>query len=360
LLLTKLRWWPYCPNPYTAPPRSQESVSRGSQAHDGLAAQAHHSPATDDNLDRNGSPHVTAAATRPAAGSVSRIRRDEVLETSAALAKRDGMNDSVFALPFRARRPFGVVLKECRSLSGISQLSLSLEAGVSSRHVSFLEGGRARPSEAMIERLSAAMSLPESVVNVLLDSAGYAQKPPDVATRPSPLPYDFGEVAFATAVALEDVRDADALVAGSREVLASVGLPYFFFASVQPSRNGRYDIRIDHPGSFPDSWLRRYLDRHYATVDPLLTAAEEGRSGFFWADVVKTDGLCRTAVELFHNASKEGLDSGFVNAIRRADGTLSIVSMMGGGLNHNDSRLRVALRTVGTGMLERMTRLRGA
>jgi transcriptional regulator with XRE-family HTH domain len=295
---------------------------------------------------------------RPTADTICRNKSDKTLETASALAKRIDMSEPSFVPAFRARRSFGAVLRECRALSGISQLSLSLEAGVSSRHISFLESGRARPSEVMIERLSAAMSLPESAVNVLLDSAGYAQKLPDVATYSHPIPNDIGEMAFATAVALEDIHDADRLVAGTRDALASVGLPYFFFASIRPSRSGRHDIRIDHPGSFPDRWLRRYLDRHYATVDPLLTAADEGRSGFFWADVIRSDGLCRTAVDLFRDASKEGLDSGFVNTVRRADGTLSIISMMGGGLNHHDRRLRVALRTVGTSMLERMTRLR--
>jgi transcriptional regulator with XRE-family HTH domain len=260
--------------------------------------------------------------------------------------------------PHRSRRPFGAVLRDCRALRGISQLGLSLEAGVSSRHVSFLESGRARPSEAMIERLGIAMQLPVSTINVLLDSAGYAQKLPDAAMRPCAVAGDVGAMAFATAVAMEDIVDADTLVAESRDALVSVGLPYFFFVSIRPSRSGRHDIRVDHPGSFPDRWLKRYLDRHLAAVDPLLTAADEGRSSFFWADVIRPEALCRTATRLFSDASREGLDSGFVNTARKSDGTLSLVSMMGGGLNHDDRNLRVALRTVGAGMLERMTKLR--
>lgn len=45
-------------------------------------------------------------------------------------------------------RLFPALLKYWRGRRGLSQLELSLEADVSSRHLSFLESGRAQPSEA--------------------------------------------------------------------------------------------------------------------------------------------------------------------------------------------------------------------
>ena len=56
---------------------------------------------------------------------------------------------------------FSHVLKTWRGMRRLSQLDLALEAGVSARHISFLETGRARPSREMVERLGEAMALPE-------------------------------------------------------------------------------------------------------------------------------------------------------------------------------------------------------
>ena len=52
---------------------------------------------------------------------------------------------------------FGEHLKEWRSHRRLSQLELASEAGISARHLSFLETGRSRPSEGMILRLSAVL-----------------------------------------------------------------------------------------------------------------------------------------------------------------------------------------------------------
>lgn len=56
----------------------------------------------------------------------------------------------------------------------MSQLDLAVTAGVSSRHVSFLETGRSRPSRAMVLRLAATLELPLRERNALLVAAGFA------------------------------------------------------------------------------------------------------------------------------------------------------------------------------------------
>lgn len=70
--------------------------------------------------------------------------------------------------------PFGTALKVARSGRRVSQLVLSLDAGVSARHVSFLESGRAMPSREMVLTLAAALALPLSTRNQLLKAAGFA------------------------------------------------------------------------------------------------------------------------------------------------------------------------------------------
>ncbi|WP_280136811.1 helix-turn-helix domain-containing protein [Devosia limi] len=66
------------------------------------------------------------------------------------------------------------MLREWRSLRGMSQLDLALSADVSGRHVSFLESGRARPSAEMVLRLAEALAMPLRERNGLLVAAGFA------------------------------------------------------------------------------------------------------------------------------------------------------------------------------------------
>jgi transcriptional regulator with XRE-family HTH domain len=71
---------------------------------------------------------------------------------------------------------FGDLLRHWRRLRGFSQLELALAADVSSRHVSFIENGRARPSAEMIARLAETLRLPLREWNALLLAAGFAPK----------------------------------------------------------------------------------------------------------------------------------------------------------------------------------------
>src|SRR3954447_740576 len=70
--------------------------------------------------------------------------------------------------------PVGSLLREWRNRRRVSQLELSSETGVSTRHLSFIETGRARPSRDMVMRLAEYLELPLRERNVLLLAAGYA------------------------------------------------------------------------------------------------------------------------------------------------------------------------------------------
>lgn len=70
--------------------------------------------------------------------------------------------------------PFGVTLREWRARRRMSQLDLAGEAGVSARHVAFLETGRAQPSRMMVGQLMDALDVPLRDRNVLLAAAGFA------------------------------------------------------------------------------------------------------------------------------------------------------------------------------------------
>lgn len=68
---------------------------------------------------------------------------------------------------------FGFLLRHWRRDRRLSQLDLSGEAGISSRHLCFLETGRSRPSREMVGCLGAALNLPLEARNALHAAAGY-------------------------------------------------------------------------------------------------------------------------------------------------------------------------------------------
>jgi len=69
---------------------------------------------------------------------------------------------------------FPGLLRYWRGKRGYSQLALSLAAGVSQRHISFLESGRARPSREMVLALADRLGVPLRQRNRLLLASGYA------------------------------------------------------------------------------------------------------------------------------------------------------------------------------------------
>ena len=69
---------------------------------------------------------------------------------------------------------FGRLLRQWRTQRGMSQLDLSVEAGVSARHLSFVETGRARASREMVLLLARVLDVPLRDRNDLLVAAGYA------------------------------------------------------------------------------------------------------------------------------------------------------------------------------------------
>jgi len=69
---------------------------------------------------------------------------------------------------------FGRLFREWRTRRRVSQLDLAAEAGVSSRHVSFIETGRSQPSREMVLMLARVLDVPLRDRNELLMAAGYA------------------------------------------------------------------------------------------------------------------------------------------------------------------------------------------
>jgi len=86
------------------------------------------------------------------------------------------------ATPLRSDAPFGGLgdlLREWRRRRHQSQLALALQAGVSQRHLSFVESGRAQPSRDMVLLLAEHLDVPLRDRNRMLVAAGFAPMFPE-------------------------------------------------------------------------------------------------------------------------------------------------------------------------------------
>ncbi|MEM1414209.1 MAG: helix-turn-helix transcriptional regulator [Myxococcota bacterium] len=97
--------------------------------------------------------------------------------------------------PPRSATLFAALLKYWRGLRGMTQLDLALAADVSTRHLSYLENGRAKPSREMVLVLGAKLDLPLREQNAFFEAAGFAP--------PFPEPSVDGELDPPIAFALE-------------------------------------------------------------------------------------------------------------------------------------------------------------
>ncbi|MDT4812142.1 MmyB-like transcription regulator ligand binding domain protein [compost metagenome] len=70
--------------------------------------------------------------------------------------------------------PVGVLLRQWRQRRRLSQLDLACDAEISTRHLSFVETGRAHPSREMLLHLAEQLEIPLRERNRLLTAAGYA------------------------------------------------------------------------------------------------------------------------------------------------------------------------------------------
>jgi transcriptional regulator with XRE-family HTH domain len=80
----------------------------------------------------------------------------------------------VARMTMAAIQPVGDLLRKWRQRRRLSQLDLACEADISTKHLSFLESGRSRPSRDMVLHLAERLEVPLRERNVLLVAAGFA------------------------------------------------------------------------------------------------------------------------------------------------------------------------------------------
>ncbi len=78
-----------------------------------------------------------------------------------------------------ASPPFARLLRQHRHRLGVSQEILAGRAGVSARHLSFLENGKAQPSREVVLEIANALDVPHREMGVFLEAAGYVAPYPE-------------------------------------------------------------------------------------------------------------------------------------------------------------------------------------
>lgn len=78
-----------------------------------------------------------------------------------------------FSISKQPEQELGAFLRYWRQQRGKSQLNLSLDAGVSQRHISFVESGRSVPSRELLLVLAKTLDVPLREQNLLLLASGY-------------------------------------------------------------------------------------------------------------------------------------------------------------------------------------------
>ncbi len=90
-------------------------------------------------------------------------------------ARRDEGYGAPMATP-TIGRTIGPLMRDWRTRRGRSQLDLSLDVGVSTRHLSYVETGKARPSPELVLAVAEHLEVPLRERNTMLLAAGFAPR----------------------------------------------------------------------------------------------------------------------------------------------------------------------------------------
>lgn len=185
-------------------------------------------------------------------------------------------------LPARHDPPVGGLLRDWRLRRRRSQMDLALDAGVSTRHLSCIETGRARPGAATLLALAQCLDVPLRERNALLLAAGYAPRYPERALGADDMARVRG--ALQRLLAAHDPMPGLVLDRQWNVVMANAGaarlvdlLPSHlagpplnvFRASLHPEGLARLTGNLAEWGALLVGALRRAVQR---TADPALAA----------------------------------------------------------------------------------------
>jgi transcriptional regulator with XRE-family HTH domain len=178
----------------------------------------------------------------------------------------------------------GTLLRHWRESKHLTQLQLALDAGVSTRHLSFVETGRSRPGREMLLRVLEQLAIPFRERNRLLLAAGHAPAypersldDPDLAPVRDALDVVLSGHEPYPAVAVDRVWNM--VAANSAMVALTAGLeiaPELLEPPINVLRLGLHPRGMGplflNIGDWHAHWVRRLEHQATATGDERLTA----------------------------------------------------------------------------------------
>lgn len=246
-------------------------------------------------------------------------------------------------------RDFGRRLAAHRAQRRQSQLQLGLAAGVSARHISFLETGRASPSRDMVRRLAEALALPLAAHDALLVAAGLA--PRDLRC---------GDI-LDRSIAIQSAATDELALDLTRAGLAALGLARFFVGVLTPAVRGATPlVAFGDLRHAPADWMAHYRTRDFRRDDPFMRATAFGTGPFFWSDVLRRRPAAGRERQIVNEARAFGVTTGFVMPTRMPDGRVFAVSAMGDRVDADDPRVRWEARLLTAATLDRVAIPQGA
>ena len=228
--------------------------------------------------------------------------------------------------PQAAPPPVGNLLKVWRQRRRMSQLDLACEADISTKHLSFLETGRARPSRDMVLHLAERLAVPLRERNALLHAAGFA---PAYAERPLDAPALAAARAAVEAVLAGHMPYPALAVDRHWTLLAANPMVGRLLASCAPALLAppvnvlRLSLhpdglapRIENLGEWRGHLLERLRQQVAATADPVLAALLEELSGYPGAPVLSNPV----------HSNADGVPIAIPFRLRTPAGTLAFIS----------------------------------
>lgn len=181
-----------------------------------------------------------------------------------------------------ARVHAGPLLREWRTRRRLSQLDVSARTGVSTRHLSCVETGRAKPSRELLLFLADELEMPARATNELLLAAGFAPAYSQHALDDAAM----GEVREVVRLVLEGNDPNPATVIDTRwDLLDANAAALWLAGDVAPHLlQGRINIarlslhpdgllpKVDNADEFAGQLLRHMRHTLAATHDPVLAA----------------------------------------------------------------------------------------
>ncbi len=187
------------------------------------------------------------------------------------------------------QRAVGEHLREWRQRRRMTQLELALEAEISSRHLSFVETGRAHPSRDMLLHLSETLAIPLRERNAILLAGGFAPvygersfDDPALAAARAAVDIVLKASEPFPALAIDRLWNIVAVNAGAGALLADVGpalleKPNALRIALHPQGVSQ---RIANYGEWRAHLLERLRQQIAASGDPELEALFEELSAY--------------------------------------------------------------------------------